>query len=179
MPDIRTVKVTLPIIQTTLVTAPINGSFTASHNADVLITTTPTAVPFDTNNFDSGGSIDHDVATNNTRFVVNKTGTYEFIFQPQVSAVNNNNVGFAFIWLRKNGTTPIASSTTTFKVNHATSTGILVTSIIISLVANDYIELLTQASNDGEYMLDYVAGSGAGATARPALPACIVSVKGW
>jgi len=49
----------------------------------------------------------------------------------------------------------------------------------VPLLANEYIELMALASVNSEYVLDYNVGSGAGATARPATPACIVSVKGW
>jgi hypothetical protein len=178
MSDIRTVKVSLPIIQAPPQQVAITGSFDASHSVDVAITTTATAVPFNTNDFDSGGSIDHDTVTNNSRFVVTQAGTYEFTFQPQVASLSNN-TGNAFFWLRKNGTTPIANTTVTYKVNHFGTTNSVVVSVIVPLLANEYIELMAQASSNSEYVLDYTVGSGAGATARPATPACIVSVKGW
>lgn len=178
MSDIRTLKVSLPLIQAPPIEVAITGALTASHGVDVSITTTPTAIPFNTNDFDSGGSIDHDTVTNNSRFVVNQSGTYEFIFQPQVTSIGNNTSN-VFFWMRKNGTTPIANSCVTFEVNHVGSTNVVVGAIITGLVANDYIELMAQASVNGEYVLDYMAGSGSGATARPATPSCIVSVKGW
>jgi hypothetical protein len=178
MPDIRTVEVTLPIIQAPAQQVAIKGSFTASHGVDVALTTTPTAIPFNTNDFDGGGSIDHDTVTNNSRFVVNQSGTFEFTFQPQVVSLNNN-TGNASFWLRKNGTTPIANTTVTYKVNHTGTTNSVVMSVIVPLLANDYIELMGQASVNSEYVLDYTAGSGSGATAKPATPSCILSVKGW
>jgi hypothetical protein len=178
MPDIRTVEVTLPIIQAPSQQVAITGALTASHSVDVSLTTTPTAIPFNTNDFDSVGSIDHDTVTNNSRFVVNQAGTYEFIFQPQVTSIGNNTSNVYF-WMRKNGTTPIPNSSIAYQVNHTGSTGVVVGAIITGLVANDYIELMAQASVNSEYVLDYVAGSGSGSTARPATPSCIVSVKGW
>jgi hypothetical protein len=174
MSDIRTVKVSLPIIQPLAIT----GSLTASHGVDVSITTTPTAVPFNTNDFDSGGSIDHNTVTNNSRFVVNQAGTYEFIFQPQVKSLGNN-TNNVYFWMRKNGTTPIPNSSIAYEVNHSGSTCVVVGAIITGLLSNDYIELMAQATVNSEYVLDYVAGAGSGATARPSTPACIVSVKGW
>ena len=178
MSDIRTLKVTLPLIQAPPVEVAITGALTASHGADVSITTTATAVPFNTNDFDSGGSIDHDTVTNNTRFTVNQSGTYEFIFQPQVASLSNN-TGNVYFWVRRNGTTPIANSAVTYKVNHTATTNIVTVGIVLPLLANEYVELIAQASVNGEYVLDYIAGSGSGATARPATPSAIVSVKGW
>jgi hypothetical protein len=178
MTDIRTLKVSLPLIQAPPIEVAITGALTASHGVDVSITTTPTAVPFNTNDFDSAGSIDHDTVTNNSSFVVTQAGTYEFIFQPQVASLSNN-TGNATFWLRKNGTTPIANTTVTYKVNHIGTNNSVVLSVIVPLLANEYIELMAQASANSEYVLDYTVGSGAGATARPATPSCIVNVKGW
>jgi hypothetical protein len=178
MSDIRTIKVSLPIIQAPSQQVAITGSFTASHGVDVPITTTPSPVPFNSNDFDSGGSIDHDTVTNNSHFVVNQSGTYEFIFQPQVKSLGNN-TNNVYFWMRKNGTTPIPNSSIAYEVNHSGSTGVVAGAIITGLLANDYIELMALASANSEYVLDYTAGSGSGATARPATPACIVSVKGW
>jgi hypothetical protein len=81
--------------------------------------------------------------------------------------------------MRKNGTTPIANTSVTYKVNHVGTSNSVVVSVIVPLLANEYIELMALASVNSEYVLDYTVGSGAGATARPATPACIVSVKGW
>ena len=178
MTDIRTIKVSLPIIQAPMPQGLVTGSLTASHAVDVPITTTPTAMPFNTNDFDSAGSIDHDTVTDNSRFVVTQSGTYEFIFQPQVASIHNN-TGNVYFWMRKNGTTPIPNSCVTYEVNRSGSTSVLVGAIITGLVANDYIEFMAQASVNSEYVLDYIVGSGSGATARPSTPSIIVSIKGW
>lgn len=74
---------------------------------------------------------------------------------------------------------PIANTAVTYKVNHIGTSNSVVVSVIVPLLANEYIELMALASVNSEYVLDYTVGSGSGATARPATPACIVSVKGW
>ncbi len=178
MSDIRTLKVSLPLIQAPAQQVALTGSFDASHGVDVSITTTATAIPFNTNDFDSGGSIDHDTVTNNTRFTVNQSGTYEFIFQPQVASLANN-TGTVSFWVRKNGATPIANSAVTHKVNHTGTTNVVTLAVVLPLLANEYVELMARSSVNSEYVLDYIVGSGAGATAQPATPSAIVSIKGW
>lgn len=156
----------------------IHGHFNSSHLADFSITTAVQAVPFNTNDIDSGTSISHSTTVNNSRFTINDAGTYEFIFQPQVASLGNNTSNVYF-WMRKNGTTAIANSGISYKVNHTGSSSVIVGAIITSLVANDYIEIMAQAGVNGEYLLDYIAGSGSGSTERPSVPSCIVSIKGW
>lgn len=151
----------------------INGSFNASHGADVALNTTATAIPFDTNDYTSVGSITHSTTTNNSRFTVNAAGVYEFVFQPQVATLSNITSGVYF-WIRKNGVN-VANSSIKYQATTSGSTATPVLSVILPLATNDYIEMFGQASANNEYSLDFIAGN----ATRPATPAVIVSVKGW
>ena len=151
----------------------IHGHFTSSHLADISITNTPQAVPFNTNDIDSGTSISHSTTTNNSRFLINDNGVYVFNFQAQVTSqvANPTNVYF---WLKRNGVS-IANTATHYRTTGNTSTAVIASEVNLELVAGDYIEFFTQADTNGEYILNHTAAIGD----IPAAPAIIVSIRGW
>lgn len=151
----------------------IHGHFTSSHLADISITNTPQAVPFNTNDIDSGTSISHSTTTNNSRFLINDNGVYVFNFQAQVTSqvANPTNVYF---WLKRNGVS-ITNTATHYRTTGNTSTAVIASEVNLELVAGDYIEFFTQADTNGEYILNHTAATGD----IPAAPAIIVSIRGW
>lgn len=151
----------------------ITGSMSAAHGVDVALTTTGTAVPFGTNLYDSAGSIDHDISTNNTRFVVNKAGDYNIRFKANVAAVAAP-TGGGYLWLAKNGTT-IANTAAAFRMSANNSRQTVIVEATVPLVATDYIELFAIADVNSEYTLDNTAASGT----RPAVPSVTAELTGW
>jgi hypothetical protein len=151
----------------------ITGSMYAAHGADVTVTTTAAAVPVNTNINDSAGSIDHDTVTNNSRFVVNRTGIYEYEFQAHVLTTHASPAN-CYLWIAKNGTA-LANSAYVTSAKALNAIHQVTVAGTISLNANDYIELFTKADTNGEYTLDFTATAGG----VPAIPSVVVNMKGW
>jgi hypothetical protein len=92
-----------------------------------------TAFPFDTEDADASGM--HSTVTNTTRVTIGTSGRY-VICGEWTNAVLTN--GYCGIQLRKNGTTVLASH----GVGYNNTGGVaLTTSIVVDLVATDYIEM--------------------------------------
>lgn len=151
----------------------ITGSMYAAHGADVTVATTAAAVPVNTNIQDGAGSIDHDTVTNNSRFVVNRAGMFEYTIQANVLTTSGspNN---CYLWVAKNGTALANSASIVSSKNNAETTQICLSGTIL-LAVNDYIELFVVSDTSGHYSLDAVPASGG----RPAVPSVVVNMKGW
>jgi len=145
----------------------------ASLLATTAITTTATAVPFGVNDLVQG-TITHSTVTNTTRFTVTEAGTYEFSFQPQITALSNTGDSCTF-WLRKNGSTAITNSAINIVNNNVGYTSVPNFLIAENLSVNDYIEVMCIASANTKYELEYTPAS----SPVPNIPACIMVVKGW
>lgn len=92
-----------------------------------------TAFPFDTEDADASNM--HSTVTNTTRVTIGTSGRY-VICGEWTNAVLTN--GYCGIQLRKNGTTVLASH----GVGYNNTGGVaLTTSIVVDLVATDYIEM--------------------------------------
>lgn len=145
-----------------------------SQLATVALTTTPAAVPFTSNDTQAGG-ISHSTTTNTTRFTATVAGIYTFVVQPQTTHLTTG-TGDCTVWLRLNGTTPVANSAAKFRENGALGTAVLTLVAPVTMAVNDYIEVMAVASAASEYELTYTAGSGAGATAIPNTPSILATV---
>ena len=146
-----------------------------SQSATVALTTTPTAIPFSTNDLQLG-NISHSTSTNTTRFTALIAGIYEFTVQPQASHLTTG-TGDCTFWLRLNGTTPVANSAARFRENGALGSTVLTIVAPVTMAINDYIEIMGVASAASEYELTFTAGSGSGATAIPATPSILNTVS--
>jgi hypothetical protein len=151
----------------------ITGNMYAAHGADVTVTTTAAAVPVNTNIQDGAGTIDHDSVTNNSRFIVNRAGVYEYTIQANVLTTSGspNN---CYLWVAKNGTPLANSAAIVSSKNNAEVTQACLSGTIL-LALNDYIELFVVSDTSGHYLLDAVSASGG----RPAVPSVVVNMKGW
>lgn len=137
------------------------------------VATAPTAVPFDSNDFQEG-LLTHNAITNNSRFSVSGAGNFVFTAQLQVSHLTTG-TGTLTAWFRKNGTTPIENSAATIKMNGVQNTDVLVVECNIPMVAGDYIELMVLASAASEWNIQSTGTTGTGATRVPVIPACIMT----
>lgn len=145
-----------------------------SQLATVSVTTTPTAVPFTSNDTQAGG-ISHSATTNTTRFTATTAGIYIFTVQPQTTHLTTG-TGDCTFWLRLNGTTPVGNTAAKWRQNGVLGTEVLVIVAAISMAVNDYIEIMAVSSAASEYELTYTASSGSGATAIPNTPSIIATV---
>ena len=111
-----------------------------------------------------------------TRLTVPSNGVYEFAFSPQIAHAGGG-ASQIFMWPRIDGTTPLTRGSSEVKLANNGDELFVFISVIIRLNAGQYVEWLMQSSNAGPTTLVTIAGSGAGATARPVNPAVIASVK--
>ena len=104
-----------------------------------------------------------------SRLVVAHSGLYEFncAFQLASGSASTKNV---WLWFRKNGVDVANSS---FKVSLESNSALATPSrsMVFSLAANDYIELMWAADSTSVTLSPFAATAFA-----PAAPACIVSV---
>lgn len=145
-----------------------------SQGATVALTTTPSAIAF-TNNDTQAGGISHSTTTNTSRFTATVASIYIFAIQPQTTHLTTG-TGDCTVYLRLNGTTPIANSAAKFRENGALCTVVLTLITAVTMAVNDYIEVMAVTSANSEYELTYTAGSGTGVTAIPNTPSILATI---
>jgi hypothetical protein len=142
------------------------GSFSKTADATPAVINTAYPITFDTTRISEGVSID---GTTTSKIVVANSGLYSFApsFQLTSTSASTKNV---WLWFRKNGT-DIATSAFKTSLDSATAVKTISRTMMFSLAANDYIELMW-ASDDTAVTLDAIA-----ATAfAPSAPSCILEV---
>jgi hypothetical protein len=83
-----------------------------------------------------------------TRLTVAHSGLYNFAARIQFSAGNSNGKS-AWMWLKKNGTTDIGSSTAVGSLKDSGGYAVLAINDFVSLAANDYVELFWAVDDTG------------------------------
>lgn len=105
------------------------------HNQDQsIVSSTLTALAFNSERWDTDNI--HDVATNNNRLVCKTPGKYLVIGQVMFAT---NSTGVRSLSIRQNGSTTMATTSSTSLTGQETSLGV---STILDLDVNDYVELL-------------------------------------
>lgn len=122
-----------------------NGQFTKNATITPGAANTAYALAWDTTVIAEGISL---TGSPTTRLTVAHSGLYNFAARIQFSS-SNSNLKSAWMWLKKNGTTNIGSSTAIGSLKD--SGGYLVLSVndFVSLNANDYIELMWAVDDVG------------------------------
>lgn len=135
-------------------------------------------VTYNTNDFPGGISI----GSPTSRIVVAYTGIYQFTFSLQFTS-SSNGTELVNVWFRKNGT-DIAASNSQFSMPARKSAGtpsalIAVTPFLISLAANDYVEIMwgSTATTTSLSALAAQTFSAGNNPAVPATPSAIVVVQ--
>lgn len=136
--------------------------------------TAPTAIPFDSNDFQQG-LLTHSGTTNNTRFTVSGAGNFIFAAQLQVKHLTTGS-GTLTAWFRKNGTTPINNSAAIISMNGVANTDVLVVECNVPMVSGDYVELMTLASAASEWNVQTTGTSGTSPNVVPVAPGVIMTV---
>lgn len=109
------------------------------------VTSTPTAIPFDTKSFDTGTNID--VVTNKGRFTTPISGFYQINASYAATVTANSNLNVITIF--KNGASLWQGNRI---INNGTANIISPhVSALIQLTAGDYIEIYSE--NDGTYAM--------------------------
>ena len=129
---------------------------------------TPTALTLNNSaSFNTGVSV-----VSNSRITFATAGVYSIVASVQFNNNKNTDDHDAYLWYRKNGN-DIANSNTTITVPKANDGGkaFVEVSIIESLTANQYIEVITMVE-DTDVDVHYVAAS-AGPPVVPAIPSVI------
>jgi hypothetical protein len=121
------------------------GQFT--HNTTVTpgAANTAYALAWDTTVISEGISL---TGSPTTRLTVAHSGLYNFAARIQFSA-NNSNIKSGWMWLKKNGTTNIGSSTAVGSLKDSGGYAVLAINDFVSLAANDYVELFWAVDDTG------------------------------
>jgi hypothetical protein len=148
------------------------GAFQDSTDQTAANTTTAYAVTFDTTDFSNGITL-----SNSSRLNVAQAGIYNLQFSIQFKNTTNDGQDVD-VWFRKNGTN-IDNSNSRFHVVARKSTGDpshLVASLnfFVSLVANDYMEIMWRTTDVGISIEHFATSS---TPTRPAVPSVIATMS--
>jgi len=147
------------------------GAFQDSTDQTAANTTTAYAVTFDTTDFSNGVTL-----SNSSRLNVAQSGIYNLQFSIQFKNTTNDGQDVD-VWFRKNGTN-IDNSNSRFHAVARKSSGdpshlIASLNFFVSLVANDYVEIMWRPTDVGVSLEHFAASS---TPTRPAVPSAIATV---
>lgn len=135
--------------------------------------TAPTAIPFDSNDFQQG-LLTHSATTNTTRMTVSAAANVIFAAQLQVKHLTTGS-GTLTAWFRKNGTTEIANSAAIITMNGVANTDVLVLECMVPMIATDYVELMVLASAASEWNVQTTGTTGTSPNIVPVAPGVIMT----
>ena len=122
-----------------------NGQFTKNTTITPAAANTAYILEWDTTVIAEGVTL---TGSPTTRLTVEDSGLYNFAVRIQFSSTNSNSKS-AWMWLKKNGTTNIGSSTAVGSLKDSGGYTVLSINDFVSLAANDYIELFWAVDDVG------------------------------
>jgi hypothetical protein len=148
------------------------GAFQDGTNQTAANTTTAYPVTFDTTDFSNGVTL-----SNSSRLNVSQPGLYNLQFSIQIKNTTNSSADVDF-WFRKNGT-DIAKSNSRFGISARKSSGdpshvIVALNFFVSLVANDYVQIVWRTSDVAVTIETFAAGT---SPTRPSVPSVIATMS--
>ena len=148
------------------------GSFQDSTDQTAANTTTAYAITFDTTDFSNGVTL-----SNSSRLNVSQDGVYNIQFSIQLEN-STNDTQDVDIWFRKNGT-DIAKSNSVFGLPSRKSSGdpshsVASLNYFVSLLANDYVQIMWRTSNIGVTIQAYAAGT---SPTRPTTASVVATIS--
>jgi hypothetical protein len=146
------------------------STIVCSLNSNFVVGSSPTDIPFDTDDLPATGTISRSGA--NFTVLAGGDGLYTFALQPQITT--STPIGYITFWALKNGVT-IPNTGVRNSSTGNNDTQVIPLIITLSLVAGDVISFKTCCTIANNYMFEYTAPSGA----VPAIPAVIIDVKGY
>jgi hypothetical protein len=147
------------------------GAFQDGTDQSAANTTTAYAITFDTTDYSNGVTL-----SNSSRLNVAQDGIYNIQFSVQLEN-STNDTQDVDIWFRKNGT-DVTKSNSIFGLPARKSSGdpshsVAALNFFISLLANDYIQIMWRTSNIGVTIQQYAAGT---SPTRPITPSVIATM---
>jgi len=148
------------------------GAFQDGTDQTAANTTTAYAITFDTTDFNNGVTL-----SNSSRFNVSQAGIYNIQFSVQFKNTTNDGQDVD-IWFKKNGTN-IDNSNSRFHLSQRKSSGdpshlIAALNFFVSLVANDYVEIMWRPTSTSVSIEHFATSS---TPTRPAVPSVIATVS--
>ena len=148
------------------------GAFQDGTNQTAANTTTAYPVTFDTTDFSNGVTL-----SDSSRLNVAQPGVYNLQFSIQVKNTTNSSEDVDF-WFRKNGT-DIAKSNSRFGISARKSSGdpshvIVALNFFVSMVANDYVQIVWRTSDVAVTIETFAAGT---SPTRPSVPSVIATMS--
>lgn len=122
-----------------------NGQFTKNATITPAAANTAYALAWDTTVITEGITL---TGSPTTRLTVAHSGLYNFAARIQFSSANSNSKS-AWMWLKKNGTTNIGSSTAVGSLKDSGGYTVLAINDFVSLAAGDYVELFWAVDDTG------------------------------
>ena len=141
------------------------GSFVCATDQTALATNTAYIIPFATVRFSLG--VYQPVA--NTKITVDRPGLYIFDVTTHIGRTSGS--GNVFLWIAVNGTN-VTNSASQSDINSSHANASVTRCFMLTLNANDYVEVKWSTSNTGLF-LDAVAA----VSPVPAIPAAILNVS--
>jgi len=121
------------------------GQFTHNTTVTPAAANTAYALAWDTTVISEGISL---TGSPTTRLTVAHSGLYNFAARIQFSSANSN-LKSGWMWLKKNGTTNIGSSTAVGSLKDSNGYAVLAINDFVSLNVNDYVELFWAVDDTG------------------------------
>jgi hypothetical protein len=121
------------------------GQFTHNTTVTPAAANTAYALAWDTTVISEGISL---TGSPTTRLTVAHSGLYNFAARIQFSS-GNSSIKKGWMWLKKNGTTNISSSTAVGSLSDNGGYAVLAVNDFVSLAANDYVELFYAVDDTG------------------------------
>jgi len=148
------------------------GAFQDGTDQTAANTTTAYAITFDTTDFNNGVTL-----SNSSRLNVSQAGIYNIQFSVQFKNTTNDGQDVD-IWFKKNGTN-IDNSNSRFHLSQRKSSGdpshlIAALNFFVSLVANDYVEIMWRPTSTSVSIEHFATSS---TPTRPAVPSVIATVS--
>jgi len=148
------------------------GAFQDGTDQTAANTTTAYAITFDTTDFNNGVTL-----SNSSRLNVSQAGIYNIQFSVQFKNTTNDGQDVD-IWFKKNGTN-IDNSNSRFHLSQKKSSGdpshlIAALNFFVSLVANDYVEIMWRPTSTSVSIEHFATSS---TPTRPAVPSVIATVS--
>lgn len=142
------------------------GAFQDNTTQTAAAINTAYAMTFDTTDYSNGVSR----GTPTSRLVVSNAGVYNVQFSAQIQKTSAS-VGYIWIWLRKNGT-DVVDSTTKIAVQGSSAECVAAWNWFIQLAANDYVELMWEVDSTAVRLLHETSTA-----VHPAIPSIIATVN--
>lgn len=147
-----------------------HGSFQSNVDQTTAGIATPTLVRYEITDLSYGVSVaSNPTGPANTRIKVDHQGVYNFQFSIQVVAGDNNQQ--VYFWLKKNGS-DVSASNTEVDLPNKDYGYVAAWNFLISMAANDYVELSWSATNVGTFLNSGTPGAGYG----PLIPSVIATM---